>query len=691
MKLAGIQRRVPAHRLEGARASFALAHLASLLLLASVAGNGSWSLVAGLAVALVAALPPQTRGLKTDLLSLGQLGTATAAALVALGTLFFLQTQGGAALAWFGRLAALVGLVAVPRSPSRLLGGHALLVALSLWTAAACEDAIDPPPLGLGLATAALLLCLRGVLTGHREQIEQKAARSITTGVAPTPWGRSPLRLPVLLVLALALVPLGLGISLPRWPLEEPPQVPLVQPTPAPPKLRSWQIGFSPQVRADEARGGVLPGEAEIARVRVRPEPPALYLRGAELSRITPRGFFPPLATPARLEILGGAEAGPRLEVEAELLRPQSNALFVVGRAVGFRGVAAERTRQGWQVRGQVEYPLSYQLEARGLPAVRDLDMLQSADRPEFLKLPEGISADRELRERAQRVAWGRSTHTRIVNLSRWLQERCSYSFERDRPPGLTLRQVLEHFLVTKRRGVCEEFAMTACVFLRLVDVPARVVTGYRTIERDDQGRFRARARHAHAWIEVAYEGLGWVPYDPTPPLPGGEAAASATPSSSPSSSPAVSPAAPVGPSGNPFLGITRLGLLTSLKNPGLWLRTLILFGAGLLIYLTRRGTLVLRREQRARQLGRPQTSLPVEGLRSRLFALLEARGFFLDGTETPREFIEAQGGADPQLVEAVELYLPLRFSANPQPELRDRLEGILRALERDAKSRRAT
>lgn len=675
-----------AQPLRGARLSFALAHLTVLLLLASVSPNGLWALGAGLAVLGASALPQPARGLQRDLLSLVRLGLTVAAGGVLVGTLFFLQAQvPGAALAWFGRLAAVVGLVTLPRTPARILGGHALLIALALWNAAACEDALEPPPLGLGLACLALLLTLRGVLGGHTEQIEERAARSITTGVAPTPWGRSPLRLPILAVLALALVPLGLGIALPRWPLEEPAAGAALDlaPTPAPFVGPSWEIGFAPEVRADEARGAGVPGDTEIARVRLSPAPPALYLRGAELSRVTQRGLFPPLTDPAPLAIAGGPEAGPRLDLEVELLRPQADALFVVGRARRFREVEARRTRQGWQVAGPVAYPLRYRLEARGLAEVQDTDLLRAARDPELLRLPEGIAGDAELRARAQRVAWGRSTHARVSNLSRWLQERCAYSLERQRPAGLTLRELLDHFLHQRRSGVCEEFAMSAVVFLRLVEVPARVVTGYRSVARDDQGRFRVRARHAHAWIEVAYEGLGWVPYDPTPPFPGSEEAEVPSPSPEPSPAPSREPSASPAPAQSPLAAaLERLGLRALARDRGLLIRLAILLGVAILLFLGRRGAQVFRREQRARQLGVAPATVPLEGVRSRLFALLEARGFYLDGAETPREFLEARPSADPRLVEAVEVYLPLRFSGRAEPSVRDHLERLLDGLE---------
>lgn len=69
---------------------------------------------------------------------------------------------------------------------------------------------------------------------------------------------------------------------------------------------------------------------------------------------------------------------------------------------------------------------------------------------------------------------------------------------------------------VARGRGYCTHFASTAALLLRLVDVPARVAVGYLADEVVD-GRWVARERDAHAWVEVPFEGLGWLAFDPTP------------------------------------------------------------------------------------------------------------------------------------------------------------------------------
>ena len=56
---------------------------------------------------------------------------------------------------------------------------------------------------------------------------------------------------------------------------------------------------------------------------------------------------------------------------------------------------------------------------------------------------------------------------------------------------------------------------------LREVGVPARLATGYAPGERDGtNGRFVVRERDAHAWAEVWFPEVGWVPFDPTARVP---------------------------------------------------------------------------------------------------------------------------------------------------------------------------
>ncbi len=70
---------------------------------------------------------------------------------------------------------------------------------------------------------------------------------------------------------------------------------------------------------------------------------------------------------------------------------------------------------------------------------------------------------------------------------------------------------------LAERRGYCEQYAGAMAVMVRAAGMPARVALGYTpgTVQED-----RSRvitSDDAHAWVEVYFYDLGWVPFDPTP------------------------------------------------------------------------------------------------------------------------------------------------------------------------------
>jgi transglutaminase-like putative cysteine protease len=87
------------------------------------------------------------------------------------------------------------------------------------------------------------------------------------------------------------------------------------------------------------------------------------------------------------------------------------------------------------------------------------------------------------------------------------------YSLSTD--PG-TSGDDLADFL-ENRRGYCEQYAGAMAVMVRAAGVPARVVLGYTPGLVQPDGTRLVTSNDAHAWVEVYFDGLGWVPYDPTP------------------------------------------------------------------------------------------------------------------------------------------------------------------------------
>lgn len=85
---------------------------------------------------------------------------------------------------------------------------------------------------------------------------------------------------------------------------------------------------------------------------------------------------------------------------------------------------------------------------------------------------------------------------------------------------------VLADFL-TQKSGYCIQYASAMAVMARLEGIPSRIAVGYApgrttgsTVSVAGEGaltEYEVDARDAHAWPELYFQGLGWVPFEPTP------------------------------------------------------------------------------------------------------------------------------------------------------------------------------
>ena len=98
--------------------------------------------------------------------------------------------------------------------------------------------------------------------------------------------------------------------------------------------------------------------------------------------------------------------------------------------------------------------------------------------------------------------------------VERYLETEKTYSLTDVPEPG---DQVADQFLFEQSAGYCEYFASTMAVMLRSQGVPARYVVGYRGGDQVGDDRYLVRGADAHAWVEVYFEDVGWVRFDPTP------------------------------------------------------------------------------------------------------------------------------------------------------------------------------
>lgn len=76
-------------------------------------------------------------------------------------------------------------------------------------------------------------------------------------------------------------------------------------------------------------------------------------------------------------------------------------------------------------------------------------------------------------------------------------------------------------FLTVSRQGNAAYYASAAAEALRVHGIPARYAEGYyvsgNALTQSEDGSVTVTDRDAHAWVEVYFDGIGWLPIDVTP------------------------------------------------------------------------------------------------------------------------------------------------------------------------------
>jgi len=75
----------------------------------------------------------------------------------------------------------------------------------------------------------------------------------------------------------------------------------------------------------------------------------------------------------------------------------------------------------------------------------------------------------------------------------------------------------LDQFLKVGHGGFCVHFAYAMGVMLRTLGIPARVAIGFTPGRVLSDGVYSVTTHDLHAWVEVPFEGYGWLPFEPTP------------------------------------------------------------------------------------------------------------------------------------------------------------------------------
>lgn len=119
------------------------------------------------------------------------------------------------------------------------------------------------------------------------------------------------------------------------------------------------------------------------------------------------------------------------------------------------------------------------------------------------------------VRALAQRLSADARTPFDVVSRVMGYLDSDRFTYREDVPEH---RLPIPAFLFADRAGYCQHFSGAMALLLRMAGVPARVSAGFAPGQFDsDRGEYVVRDLDAHSWVEVWFNGIGWVTFDPTP------------------------------------------------------------------------------------------------------------------------------------------------------------------------------
>jgi transglutaminase-like putative cysteine protease len=178
------------------------------------------------------------------------------------------------------------------------------------------------------------------------------------------------------------------------------------------------------------------------------------------------------------------------------------------------------------------EYPLTYTAVSR-VPAADAAELRKARAQfaeperqREYLQLPPTLP-DR-VRELAEQLTSGETTdYDRVKKIESYLQSEFPYTNTPDVSKAES-DDFVDSFLFEIREGYCDYYSTAMVVMLRSIGIPARWVKGFTAGspetapfpgprgEEGPQGMYTIRNSDAHSWVEVYFQGAGWIPFEPT-------------------------------------------------------------------------------------------------------------------------------------------------------------------------------
>lgn len=169
-------------------------------------------------------------------------------------------------------------------------------------------------------------------------------------------------------------------------------------------------------------------------------------------------------------------------------------------------------------------------IDEDGLRKVTDTTV--RSDMGEYLQLPDHLPG--RVRQLAADITKNAaSPFDKAKAIEKYLRENYPYTNKPDLSKGRS-RDFVDRFLFEIKEGYCDYYSSAMAVLSRSVGLPTRWVKGYASgqssnidemfgmfgneglTDPDAAGVYTVRNADAHSWVEVYFNGYGWIPFEPT-------------------------------------------------------------------------------------------------------------------------------------------------------------------------------
>jgi len=153
----------------------------------------------------------------------------------------------------------------------------------------------------------------------------------------------------------------------------------------------------------------------------------------------------------------------------------------------------------------------------------------------QYVQLPDTVPE--RVRQLARDITDGLATqYEKVKAVENYLKTNYTYTNEPDESRGRS-EDFVDRFLFEVMEGYCDYFSTAMAVMLRTLDIPTRWVKGYTSGMLNDESSilyeqafifgggeytpdmeltYIVRNADAHSWVEVYFEGYGWMMFEPT-------------------------------------------------------------------------------------------------------------------------------------------------------------------------------